>query len=160
MTTANTITDIAPSAMSPTTFAKPIMCTSTPEPCACTMTLLPWILSRTRSSSSRATIDRIDGFSGGVLLEHDGRDQRTGEIVRDEPAADAGLEDVLAHPGERLGRRHEFRVDDVAGLDAVLDDFHVPHVGREQRLHARAIDAVHHQHFVGGELERIEERRL
>ena len=104
--------------------------------------------------------DRIDGIAGRVLLEHDGRDQRAGEIVRDESAADAGLEDVLAHLGERLGRRHEFRVDDVAGLDAVLDDFHVAHVRREQRLHARAVDAVHHQHFVGGELERVEERRL
>jgi hypothetical protein len=102
-------------------------------------------------------LDRVDGFSGGVFFEHDGRDQRAGEIVGHQPAADAGLEDVLAHPLERLTRGHEFRIDHVAGFDAVLDHFHVAHVGREQRLHAAAVDAVHDQHFIGGLLQGIEE---
>jgi hypothetical protein len=43
VTMANTMTDMAPSAMSPTTLAKPIMCTSTGEPVACTNTSLPWM---------------------------------------------------------------------------------------------------------------------
>ena len=47
--------------------------------------------------------DGIDGFAGGVLLEHDRRHQRAGEIVGHQPAADAGLEDVLAHLGQRFG---------------------------------------------------------
>jgi hypothetical protein len=45
--------------MSPTTFAKPIMCTSTPLalPSARTsMRSVPWIWSRTRASSVRATL--------------------------------------------------------------------------------------------------------
>ena len=156
---ANTMTDMAPSAMSPTTLAKPIMCTSMPPSLACTSTSLSWILSRTRAFESVRHLDGIDGFAGGVLLEHDGRDQRAREIVGHQAAADAGLEDVFAHLRQRFGRGHELRVDHVAGLDAVLDHFHVAHVGREQRLHAAAVDAVHDQHFVGGLLERVEEPR-
>ncbi|MDF3021076.1 MAG: hypothetical protein K0Q92_2379 [Steroidobacteraceae bacterium] len=54
---AKMMTDMAPSAMSPTTLAKPIMWTSTVDPCAWTTTAsLPWILSRTFSSSARATL--------------------------------------------------------------------------------------------------------
>ena len=99
----------------------------------------------------------VDGFPGGVVLEDDRRDQRAREIVGHQSAANAGLQDVLADLCQRFGGRHELRVDHVAGLDAALHDFHVTHVGREQRLHARAVDAVHDQHFVGSLLERIEE---
>ncbi len=103
--------------------------------------------------------DWVNESAGGVLLEHDRRHQRPGEIVGDQPAADSGLEDVLAHLGQRLGGRDELRVDHVAGLDAVFDHLHVAHVGREQRLHAAAVDAVHDQHFVGRLLQRVEEAR-
>ena len=48
-------------------------------------------------------LDGIDGPAGGVLLQHDGRDQRAGEIVGHQTAADAGLEDVLAHVSSASG---------------------------------------------------------
>ena len=76
--------------------------------------------------------DRIDRPAVGVLLEHDGADQCAREVVRHQTADDARLEDVFPHLRHGLRRGLEFRIDDIAGLDAVLDDLDVAHVRREQ----------------------------
>ncbi len=147
--------------MSPTTLAKPIMCTSTPVPCACTSTASLWILlAHAAFRASRATAMGSIEFAGGVLLQHDGRDQRAGEIVGHEPAAMPAFRMFSRTFASASGVGTNSAVDHVAGFDAVLDHFHVAHVGREQRLHAAAVDAVHDQHFVGGLLQRVEELRL
>ena len=103
--------------------------------------------------------DGVDEFAGGVLLQHDGRHQRARKIVGHQAAADAGFQDVFPDLRQCFGRGHELGIDHIAGLDAVLDHFHVTHVGREQGLHSPTIDAVHDQHFVGGFLESVEESR-
>ena len=115
---------------------------------------------RTFSSRSRATSIGSTGRAVRVLLQHDGADERAGEVVRDEPADDARLQDVLAHAREALGRGLEIGGDHVAGFDAVLDHLEVAHVRREQRLHAPAVDAIHHDDFVRRPLQRVEELRL
>src|SRR5262249_34474250 len=47
----------------------------------------------------------------------------------------------------------------VAGLDALLHHLEVAYVGCEDRLHLRAVDAVHDDDFVGGLAHRGEELR-
>ncbi len=103
--------------------------------------------------------DRVDRPALGIGVEHDGAHQRAGEVIGHQPADDAGLADVVAHPRHVLRRRREVGGHHVARLDAVLDHLEVAHVGREDRLHLRAVDAVHDDDLVGRLAQRGEELR-
>ena len=156
------MTDIAPSAMSPTTLAKPIMCTSMRRRRRCglhqhvvALDLVAHARFRDRARTSMGSIGLPVASFSSTMADTSAPEK---SLATRRPRMPA-LRMFSRTLRERLGRRHELRVDHVAGLDAVLDHFHVAHVGREQRLHARAVDAVHDQHFVGGLLERVEERR-
>ena len=102
-------------------------------------------------------LDRIDRLALRILIEHDRAHQGAGEIAGHQAPDDAGLADVVAHPRHVRGGGREVRRYDVAGLDAFLDHLEVAHVGGEDRLHARAVDPVHDDHFVGGLAQRGEE---
>ena len=159
MTIAKVTTESAPSATSPTTFAKPIMCTETGAWIAtvtfsCSISRADFLLELLRD---RDVIDRRAGLRIGV--EQLRGDHRARKVVRDQPADDAGLQDVLADPRKPGGVRLEIRGDHVPRLDAALDDFRVSRVRRPERLHARAIDAVDEEDFVRRDLERLEELR-
>ena len=94
-----------------------------------------------------------------VLIEDDGAHQRAGEIVRHQPSNDAGLSDVVAHQRQVLRAGCEVCRHYVARLDAVFNDLEIAHVGGIDRLHARAVDAVHDDDFVGGLAQRGKELR-
>ena len=75
----------------------------------------------------------------GIGLEQLGADDRAGEIVRNELAELAGLDDVFPDPGETGRGSGEVGGHDIAAGKAVLDDLDVADVGREERLHLRAV---------------------
>ena len=91
--TANITTELAPSAMSPTTLAKPIMRTSIPA------SPVPGVCSASRTCALQTVrhLDRIDRLALRVLLEHDRAHQRAGEVVGHQAPDDARLPDVVAH---------------------------------------------------------------
>ncbi len=104
--------------------------------------------------------DGIHRAAVRVLFQDRRADERPGEVVGDQAAHDAGLENVVAHPCHAGRRRLEVGGNDVARLDAVFDHLEIADVGREQGLHAAAVDAVHHHDLVGRFLQRREEFRL
>ena len=89
-----------PSEMAPTTLAKPMMRTSTGEPGTKLGVELPPDLLLEGVGDG----DEVELLPGRrVELEELGADDRPREVVRHEPADDAGLQDVAAHVGETLG---------------------------------------------------------
>ncbi len=101
--------------------------------------------------------NRIHRSTVGVLLQHGGAHERAREIVGDEPADDASLQDVLANARHPLRRGCEIRRDDVPRFYSVLHDLEVTDVGSKQGLHSTAVDAVHDDDFIGGLAQRREE---
>ena len=87
-------------------------------------------------------------------------DERAGEIVGDQPAHEAGLENVLADFLEDFRFRLEIGRDDRAALNAVFHDLQVAGIGREQRRHPRPVHAGDEEYGVGGLLQRLEELRI
>jgi hypothetical protein len=102
----------------------------------------------------------VDAGSGARIdLEQLGADDRAGEIVGDELAELAGLEDVFANAGEVGGPGRELGRNDVAAGESIFDDLDVANVGSEQRLHLRAIDRGQRCDFIGGAFQLGEEWR-
>jgi hypothetical protein len=150
-------TRLAPSAMSPMTFEKPTTWMSTGElPTTTSTGAAPapasnFCLTRVSISSHRDEVEPVPG--GGIELHQFGAHHRAREVIGDQPADDAGLEDVAPDAIESLGGGLEIVGDHVAGGDAVFDDLGVADVGREQRLHAAAIDAGQEEDLVGDVLD-------
>ena len=79
------------------------------------------------------------------------------KIVGHQYADAAGFDDILPHLGEAFRGRLEVRGDDVAALQAVLDDLQIPDIGGEDRGHLRPVDAGQVEGVVRGALQRLEE---
>ena len=93
---------------------------------------------------------------GIVLLQ--GCDHHGGTLVVRHDAADpVRLEQVLAHAGELLRAAVEVGRDDVAAAETVLDHFVVADVGREERGHRAALDALDEEHLLRDLAERLHE---
>ena len=102
----------------------------------------------------------IEPFAGvGVKLLKPRAHERAGKIVRHQPAHDARLDDVLAHPCETGPGRLEIRGQHVAGDDAVFDHLVEAHVRRHHRIDLGAIDPRHEKYGVVHLLKQGEELR-
>src|SRR3546814_7093798 len=76
-----------------------------------------------------------------VAFKQFGNNQCAALIERHQPADDAGLADVRTDAREHFRCRLVVARNDVASAEAVLDHFQIAHARREQRGHARAVDA-------------------
>ena len=75
----------------------------------------------------------VDFFAGAWIDFKELRaDDRAGEIVRDQLAELAGLQDIFTDLSEIGRARGEVGRDDVSSRETVLDDFDVADVGREE----------------------------
>ena len=96
-----------------------------------------------------------------VVLEQLGGDHRAALVERDVAPDHAGrLADVLAYFLQRLRRGLEVARQDVAEVDAALDDLKVGQVRREQRGHVGAVHAGQEEGGVGELLELVQESRV
>ena len=86
-----------------------------------------------------------------------GGDDGAGEVVRHQATDDAGLDDVLPHPGKAGLGRLEVRRKDVAGGDAVLHHLDVAHVRRQDGEDLSPVDTGKEEHLVGHLAQRGEE---
>ena len=146
----------APAAMSPMTLAKPMMCTSTAEPgTKSASNFSPHLVSMslaTARKSSRCPVVGSNSSSSALMIAP----EKSFATSRPTMPALRMLRRTAARPS---GVGREVVGDDVARGDAVLDDLGVAHVRREQRLHARPVDAGQEEDLVGGALQRVEELR-
>ena len=103
-------------------------------------------------------LDVVEPLTGiGMELLQPAAHDGAGEIVGHQAADDAGLDGVLAHPGQaRLGGP-EVRRQHVAGNDAVLHHLDVAHVGSEDGEDLGPVDPGQEEHRVRYLLQHGEE---
>ena len=94
---------------------------------------------------------------GGIHLEELRADDGPGEIVGHQLADLARLDDVLADAGETFGGGLEIGRNDVAAGEAILDDFGVANVRREQGLDLGPVNPGQKEDVIRRVLEQLEE---